>query len=495
MGFCSFALMVSKRIRFSVWLVSSALLGVFLLQGYWLYNAYGLSAAEFRKAVVDVAARIERQHVRDELTQLTKQMENIKGEKRLKVDSIMLGITDFFTGNQPFRLADSTINTEFRFEFQKSDFVELDSMAQDGVLADTVYKMRMGDSYDYQRPDFEELAAELKTEADSILNEARIRSDFALQLTNISGNGPVWVTDSGTMAAVDTADWVMGRIGLQRPFKMALVVKQDTAYIFRGLLWTLLASVVIVGAVIWAFVLMLRTIYQQKRLSDIKTDFINNMTHEFKTPIATVSLAVEALQRFDVMNNPERAREYLDISRHELHRLSSMVEKVLKMAVYERSDIELTLQSTELGKLVSGVVDNMRPLIEKHQARIDIHAEGNPVVNIDRTHMANVLYNLVENGLKYTQAEQPHVQVNYGATKDGGVWLSVADNGVGIAPAYQKQIFENFFRVPTGNVHNVKGFGLGLGYVAAMVNKHGGHIEVESEPGKGSTFTVTLPGA
>jgi two-component system, OmpR family, phosphate regulon sensor histidine kinase PhoR len=230
---------------------------------------------------------------------------------------------------------------------------------------------------------------------------------------------------------------------------------------------------------------------RQEQLLAIKNDFIRNMTHELKTPIATVSVAVEALQDFGVLQHPERAKEYLNISKSELSRLSLLVDKVLKMAIFEEKDPLLAFDTFDFRVMLEETLATMRIQFEKHKAEVQVHIQqGNYAFYGDRLHLTNMLYNLMDNALKYS-ADNPIISVSL-EQRNTDLFLRVADNGIGIPSAYQSRIFERFFRVPTGNVHNVKGYGLGLSYVAGVVQQHGGHIQMESAEGVGTTFTIHL---
>lgn len=241
-----------------------------------------------------------------------------------------------------------------------------------------------------------------------------------------------------------------------------------------------------------AFALIYRSLKQQQRLTELKNDFIRNITHELKTPIATVGVAVEALQRFDALENPERTREYLDISQHELKRLSLLVDKVLRMSLFEKGAPELKPEALDLKDLVQGILSSMKLQFEQRRAQVEFEvAEQAFPLQADRLHLASVVYNLLDNALKYS-SEVPQIKVSL-QQNEQEVQLSVSDRGRGIPAAYQTRIFETFFRVPTGDVHNVKGHGLGLSYVSGVVQRHQGKIEVESQEGAGSTFTITLP--
>ncbi|HJS54407.1 MAG TPA: HAMP domain-containing sensor histidine kinase, partial [Chitinophagaceae bacterium] len=279
-------------------------------------------------------------------------------------------------------------------------------------------------------------------------------------------------------------------------------------YLLKKLASPILFSVFLVGVTVLSFVLLHRNLQRQKKLTEIKNEFISNITHELKTPIATVGVAIEALKNFNAINDPERTQEYLDISQNELHRLSLLVDKVLKLSMFENKEIELKYESFDLKEVVDEVVSSMRLQIEKYQANVSVNVGGNTSLQGDRLHLLSVVFNLLDNALKYGNtplsaragtdgndtAGQGNIAVKFDLVEKGNeVELSVADNGIGISPEYREKVFEKFFRVPLGNTHNTKGYGLGLSYVSHVIKKHKGKIEVESQPGLGSKFIITLP--
>jgi two-component system phosphate regulon sensor histidine kinase PhoR len=254
-----------------------------------------------------------------------------------------------------------------------------------------------------------------------------------------------------------------------------------------------LFSIFLVGITLVSFVLLYRNLLRQQKLAELKNDFIGNITHELKTPIATVGVAIEALRSFNATNDPARIREYLDISANELQRLSLLVDKVLKLSLFEKREVELKKESFDLGDLLNEVINIMKLQFEKHQAAVSIKTEGNNfTIEADRLHITSVLYNLLDNALKYGK-ENPVIEITLSELPRDILELKIKDNGLGIAKEYQSKIFEKFFRVPMGNEHNIKGYGLGLSYVSEIVQRHMGFIVVESELGKGTTFTIKLP--
>lgn len=260
-------------------------------------------------------------------------------------------------------------------------------------------------------------------------------------------------------------------------------------YLLRQMGWLLGGSLLLLILTTGCFLFMLSTIMRQKKLSEVKSDFINNMTHELKTPIATVTAAVEALQNFGALNDPQRTQTYLAISQTNLQRLSDLVEKVLNLAVEEKRELVLHPEPVHLADVTNELITNHRLKATK-TVIFDTSISQDAIVFVDRVHFGNALNNLIDNAIKYSR-DQVTIQLSFRGNIDN--WqLTVSDNGLGVPKAYQSAIFERFFRVPTGNLHPVKGFGLGLAYVRQVVERHGGTITVQSEPGKGSEFTVHL---
>lgn len=264
------------------------------------------------------------------------------------------------------------------------------------------------------------------------------------------------------------------------------------AYLFKKIGPQIVFSFLLFACVALAFLFVYQSLRQQIRLTEIKNDFIRNMTHELKTPISTVSVAIEALQNFDALENPARTREYLAISQLELNRLSLLVDKVLRMSLFEEGDPEMKSEPLDLRTLVEEVLAAMKLQFEKYRAEVSLSISGtNFSLRGDRLHLLSVLYNLLENALKYSPLP-PHISVHL-THSDTELTLQVRDQGRGIPTEYLGRIFEKFFRVPTGDVHDVKGHGLGLSYVAGVVRLHHGSIQVDSQEGVGTEFTVRLP--
>lgn len=252
------------------------------------------------------------------------------------------------------------------------------------------------------------------------------------------------------------------------------------------------SSVIFLLLIVGCFGFTLVALMKQKKLSDMKTDFINNMTHELKTPIATISIASEALKDTHVRSEGVRVERFVNIIHDENKRLAGHVEKVLQAAQMDRGELNLKLVPTNTHTLIEAVADSLALQLEQKQGRIELRLEAHTsVLQADEAHFRNVLMNLLDNANKYTP-EAPHIIVSTRNTAQA-LLITISDNGIGMSREAQKQIFEKFYRVPTGNRHDVKGFGLGLNYVKTIVEAHGGTVSVKSEQGKGSTFEVTMP--
>ncbi len=263
-------------------------------------------------------------------------------------------------------------------------------------------------------------------------------------------------------------------------------------YLLEKIWLTMVSSGVLVLIIVLCFGYSIRTILRQKKLSLMKNDFINNMTHEFKTPIATVSLAAEALQDKEISKAPNMLSRYIKMIQDENVRLGTQVERVLQIAAIEKQDFSLVKEELNIHEMILSLVDNMKIQVESKGGRITtILNAAICEIKGDETHISNCIMNLLDNANKYSP-DSPNILVRTESTANS-LLISVQDHGIGMNKETQRHVFEKFYRLPTGNRHDVKGFGLGLSYVKNMVEAHEGTVEVESTPGKGSKFTITLP--
>ena len=279
---------------------------------------------------------------------------------------------------------------------------------------------------------------------------------------------------------------------LGNPLSLMVNFPDKNQYLFNKVWASLLISVVFILMIIGTFSYVVYKIIRQKKVSDLKNDFINNMTHEFKTPIATVSLATEALQEEKVYSSRETMLRYVGVIQQESKRLGSQVEKVLQLASMEKDNLSLNMHRTDLNLLVESAVERAKFQVEEKNGSliIDLLTE-NVEVMADETHFSNAIFNLLDNAIKYSH-DAPDISLELSVINNKAV-ISVKDKGIGLSKDQQQHIFDKFYRVPTGNLHDVKGFGLGLNYVSYIVKAHNGEIKVESQLNKGSNFKIILP--
>ena len=240
------------------------------------------------------------------------------------------------------------------------------------------------------------------------------------------------------------------------------------------------------------FIYSMIVILRQKQLSELQRDFINNMTHEFKTPISTINISTDVFLNNEKIKEDPRLNRYSNIIKEQVLRLNTQVEKVLQLAKIERDKIELSLEEVDLTELIRGVSPSIEMKVQEAKGSLHLDLDAtNALVMADKLHLTNIIHNLVDNGVKYSKGA-PEIRI--GLKNEGReLVFSVQDNGLGIAREHQKHVFDKFYRVPTGNVHNVKGFGLGLFYVKTICKEHRWKLDLQSEPGKGTTIEVRMP--
>ncbi|RYE19645.1 MAG: HAMP domain-containing histidine kinase, partial [Sphingobacteriaceae bacterium] len=275
-----------------------------------------------------------------------------------------------------------------------------------------------------------------------------------------------------------------GMLNIYFPEKNRLILNRVTGTVGIS------ASLLLV--LIFCFAYTISLIFRQKKLADMKTEFINNMTHEFKTPVSTIMIASEALKDEEIVQDKARVSRLAGIIYDENVRLGSHIERVLNIARIEQDDFRLDLKEIDVNEQITAVVDSMSLKIQKHNAQVSLDLNALPAVILaDELHFTNVLYNLIDNALKYSK-DEPQINISTKNTANQ-LFISVEDNGIGMNRDQQAKIFEQFYRIPTGNLHDVKGFGLGLSYVNTIIKRLNGYISVRSEKDKGSIFELKFP--
>lgn len=272
-------------------------------------------------------------------------------------------------------------------------------------------------------------------------------------------------------------------------YKYAVVLSDFRIYLLKDIMPQLFFSIFLTCLTIGAFLVLYKSIRSQQRLAELKNDFISNMTHELKTPITTVGVAIEALRDFNGIENREQTKEYLEIAQNELNRLSLLTDKILKTSLFESKGVDFQPEPVQLDQVIEQVIASLKLVLERKKGSIKFEKTGSDFeLQGSLVHLTNVVYNLLDNALKYSN-DNPVIKIGLIET-EREIKLVVEDNGIGISSEYKKRVFEKFFRVPAGDVHTNKGYGLGLSYVDSVVKAHKATIELESVIGKGSTFII-----
>jgi signal transduction histidine kinase len=458
---------MKSRLRLIFWLMSLCMLGINGFQAYWLYTTYQLTATQFtrtaheallavvqRQQLAEVRALLEPTVPGQPYGQVALPMQPLDTAGRAQLRELLrAGGRERATALATYRQDDSVAQAFLQFLLRNADHQPTLNLAR---LA-TAYQAEL-------RQRGAEAAFLFDTVATAARRQPPVPAGYAVQTPAV---------------ALPALPGVAIRASFEPPWPYAL-------HRMGGLL---AGSLGLLGITTACFALMLSTILRQKKLSEIREDFINNMTHELKTPIATVSAAVEALQHFGALQDPQKTQTYLAISQQELQRLAGLVDHVLHMAVAERQPLRLAPEMVRPAELIAELVQQHQ-LTAPKAVRFAVDVDS-AAICCDRLHLRNVISNLIDNAIKYSR-EQVTITIQ-GRPETTGWRLTVADDGIGIPAGYQPAVFDRFFRVPTGNLHPVKGFGLGLYYVRQVIERHGGRLQLRSAVGSGSAFSFWLP--
>jgi two-component system, OmpR family, phosphate regulon sensor histidine kinase PhoR len=482
--------MNAQRIRLIIGLMTLALIGIIYLQVYWIGWNIRLNEEQFDKNVYAALNRVGDKLQNFETVSLLEMMNKSSGISNIPRGS-QIPENGFAASRlegrdslpNPLGEGQSFEDNVTRWEYMKvkqlldvkplAERVQLDLLAQSireeiesrGIQSDYQYGI-----YSKERNSY------------VIVNDHFVVEDSGPQ---ISHGGAPTLFNSPYKVALFTQD-------IESPGYLSLYFPNRTRLVLGSVIGTLVLSIIFTGIILFCFWYTIQVIYRQKQLSEMKNDFINNMTHEFKTPIATISLAADSIASPMIMNHPEKIKRFVDIIRQENRRMNSQVERVLQMALIDKKDFQLSIVEFNVHEVIQQAVDNFSLQVEKREGVLQTDLQAvKPVIEGDATHIASIIHNLLDNANKYSP-EKPDITIS---TRDVpmGVEITVTDKGMGISKEVRKHIFDKFYRVHTGNIHDVKGFGLGLSYVKAIVTAHRGLIDVKSEPGKGSSFSLTFP--
>lgn len=516
----------------TIWLVtfalSATLIGLFIVQGYWIRNAIHINEQHFDQLINNTLNNVVEQLEKQEMVyqiinevepyerqeagsnkvinyQLSKTRQNRYSFNQYNLDKEILEISnlDSVDFNTQFNLSGQTSlqlgSNERKYEMSESlkktfkerleNELQTDLSDKRVFVENIVNKLIQVDVGIEKRIDKRTLDTILKKE----LKEKGVQLDYEFAIVN-QNDSTIIKSDSyvpGNDEVVYSSRLYPNDV-ISRDNYLKLYFQDRKGYIFKSTGHVTLISVILSFIVILGFALTTHIMFKQKRLSRVKNDFVNNMTHELKTPISTISLATQMMKDHSI---PESSKNLSNISKiidDETTRLSCQVEKVLKTAVFNSGRLKLKPKELDLHEIIENVVKSFYLQVENQNGKIvkNLNAD-NFVAQIDEVHFTNIMFNLFDNAVKYSNGK-PEIKVET-RNVHSGILVAIEDKGMGIKKKDQKKIFDQFYRVPTGNLHDVKGFGLGLNYVKKMVEEHDGSIKLFSEYNKGTRFEIIIP--
>lgn len=498
---------------------SLAIIVLVWFQVYWIRKDFKVRE-EFFKSKVDEAlnntsAKLARLDPRSNYTKITERIQgihrpNFKGEKSLGF-SVKSELSIDSNGHQISLLSqkDLTSDSSIKFDASAMNFLakiqEQQSLLQSSQSSD-LFNQTTGNSFFdvtttknyYQNKKQKTDTLLLDSILSSELKKEKINAKYTYYLTSLFPGSP-------HHRNLQQAENISDSLGVEHymvnlapnntfsePEYLIVYFPTQNRDVFQQMWPFLITSIVVILILSFSFYYILVSNLKQKKLSVIKNDFISNMTHEFKTPISTISLASEMLADDSISQTPEKKQRYLKMIRDENKRLSVLVESILQTSILDKGEFKLKLSEVDVHEIINTAINNTHLLIGQRKGSVHTFLKAQKFkLQADRVHLTNIIFNLIDNAIKYS-IDVPEITISTYNTAEG-IMIQVKDNGIGISKENQRKIFDKFYRVPTGNVHNVKGFGLGLSYVLAVVLKHNGTISVNSEVNKGSTFNVHLP--
>lgn len=448
---------LKKTFPIIVVLITLSLLGIIAIQVSWIRNAAILRKEQQEQRFVTVANAVRDEMVRRQAppirfnmggTTISKGADNSITLEKYELSNISVGVSDRFTTDEVQHLIDSTLRKQklnTRYEF---GIIGRSTFSNDNIV-----KMQ---------------SANFRNLFDQAFRDT---VNYSIQ----------------TIPLVTSFEFMNDRMEV-----LYIVLHNSNSLLLRWLGWVIAGCVMFTIIIVTAFALTIRTLLNQKKLSEIKSDFINNMTHELKTPLATISLAIDAIGNRKVMDDREKIQYFSGIIKEENKRMNKQVESILQSALLEKNEIGLNLQVIDAHQVIQHSVENIQLQLAAKDGRVELRLDAiNPIIKADDVHFSNVIFNLLDNAIKYSKQRLEVVISTYNTRKH--LVITISDNGIGMSRDTISRIFEKFYRAHTGNVHNVKGFGLGLSYVKAIVEAHKGKIKVDSAVGKGSKFTLEFP--
>ncbi|MHA3788858.1 sensor histidine kinase [Flavobacterium hauense] len=464
--------MNKTRFRLLVFFMSLSLIGIILVQVYWVNLSFKSSEEQFKYRVQNM------------LNQVT---DNIKVQEREKFQKIFEDYKDSI-GHEPSRkeLLELYVKGNFHERSEKSssegdDHEKISHLDNIDLYLKDFRQYRPLESW-LQKGKVQALISSKLIDNKIITNyefailrqwlPTKIKSDHFKYVENNPDDYQVY--DDNTKVA------------------LLLSFPKKNEFLFEAIFSITLLSIIFTFIIIIAYLSAINQLIKQKQISEIKTDFINNMTHEFKTPIATINLALDAIKNPKIFSDPEKVQRYLQMIKDENKRMHAQVENVLQISKLDKKELEITKDQADIESVIEEAIEHVYLIIEARHGALTTHYNAQrTTVLLNDVHFTNVLVNILDNAIKYSP-DEPVIDIYTENVKDF-VLIKIKDNGLGMSKVTQKRIFEKFYREHTGDLHNVKGHGLGLAYVKRIIDDHNCHIYVESEKGKGSTFIIKMP--
>lgn len=509
-------------------LMSLSLLGIVFVQGYWISNAYQAKEEQFtinvRQVLLNVSSEIQMREVEQYYEVYSAYVDSIKvpdnasfTELAYKIQNNANNETYIFTDGileQDYKLSSSPLANEIdSIQFKKLTNRKTKttiSRGVDGISQTQTHIESFSRLKDYERNRFENFVRNIlaKTpiykrvtaeEIDNLiskeLNERGLKSKFQFAVfsnnleTNVRSKNFKPEPENTYIVPLFVSDDLKQEI--KTDYNLYVNFSEKERLLLNNILGMAILSLIFTAVIILAYSSAISQIYKQRQISQIKSDFINNMTHEFKTPIATINLALDSLKNPKVKDNREFLERYLGMIRDENKRMHAQVENVLRISKLEKNELDLPKERVNLKDLVEDAMSHLSLIVEDRGGYIQTHYGAlKSTVLANESHLKNVVVNILDNAIKYSETE-PKIDI-YSENVKNSIILKIRDQGMGMSKPVQKKIFEKFYREHTGDIHNVKGHGLGLAYVKRILDDHDAEIYVESEKGKGSTFIIKL---
>jgi two-component system, OmpR family, phosphate regulon sensor histidine kinase PhoR len=520
--------MTPRLLRFIIFSIALAMVGLVGIQIYWVTDAYKQREQQFIESVfkamndvlydyeryrvlkrMDSPFDMEQMHVKmvAYMDSITASKSTIKKNKEGEIEKITIenprGLTDIFFSNGRYGFPDPFgVNTYDGIEMPDGSEI---GMSQEDRNTKAEFLSIHGQSlmetiiYDFLETYMRETNSFIDSAGlDSIIFQklsdqgVTARYDFAIYNNSLDTFSCI---RSNHIKKIKSSDFVMPMAmgKYYDEYMLVLYFPSQTRYLFKNMVFQITSFLVLLVIIILLFYYTIHTIVKQKKVQEIKSDLVNNITHELKTPISTISLACQAMEDPDLVNSPLRDK-YINMINEENKRLALLVENVLQSAVFEKGDFKLKIKNVDLHVRMEKALSSLSMQAQTHGIKISKELNATrSIVEGDEVMLTNLVFNLVDNAIKYFRPGEPFIKVRTYNNEWNQIVVEIEDNGIGISKDHQQKVFDKLFRVPTGNVHNVKGYGLGLSYVKSIVDHHHGAISVVSKLNEGSKFIITLP--